>query len=140
LGARLSAWRLDHALAGGACPDTNLQLSLRASTLISPKVRRRLSSEIHAILDAAERPAHPLDRRLPMSVGEVARAGSTLEELAEELSAGGPVDPRGVALTRILLRDGNGPLYNDLAAGALEQTVQAAIDTMHPGRHDVPSG
>lgn len=131
--ARLCAWRLDLALAGGASPDAGAALSLRASRLIGPRMRRQIAGEIRDVLADVLRRPHPLDRSVHVCVrGPLLRSVPALQDLAERLAGPGPVDPAGVARVRVLLRDGDGPLYNDLAAERLPASLQAASDTIDP--------
>ena len=46
------------------------------------------------------------------------------------LSAPKPVDPRGVAQTKLLLRDGDSPLYRPQLTGSLRPALQQAIDSL----------
>lgn len=130
--ARLCAWRLDRALAGGASPDAGAALSLRASRLIGARMRRALAAEIREVVADGSRQIHPLDRGIHVCVPQVAYSIPELVALAERLAGHGPVDAAGVARVRVLLRDGSGPLYNDLVAERLPASLRAASDAIDP--------
>jgi hypothetical protein len=132
LGARLRARTLDTLLASGACPDSNAALSLRARHLISHATRRRLARAIHSTLWDAMRPAHPLNSRVPICRHTVIGARPTLEQLADHLLSGGPVDARGVAQVQILLSDASSLLYPGPQTDGLEQALQTAINALEP--------
>ncbi len=132
--ARLWPWRLDVALARGAAPDARGDLSLRAHRLISLRTRQRLAREIRRLLHDAARPRHPFERRLHPAAPEVMDAAPLLYDLAGELSCPGPVDARGVAQVRLLLRDGTGPLYDEPWPGYLERCLTRALEALRPPR------
>lgn len=58
------------------------------------------------------------------------RSRAELEELANLLLSSVPVDARGVARVRLLLRDGASPLYHSRRAGNLERAVEVALDRL----------
>lgn len=110
--ARISAFRLDRALAAGASPDSGLLLSLRAEALISMDNRRRLARLLRRVVTDAGRPMHPLGA-LPLACRGILRHRDLIDAVAGALERPGPVDLRGLAAVEVLLRDGAGPLYND---------------------------
>jgi hypothetical protein len=104
LAARLSARRLDAALARGADPETGAPLALRARELTELCHRQLL--------------ARGLDRW-------AARRGDPhLHTLAERLSRPGPVCPQGVAEVNLLLTDAGGPLHS--RRGDLDAAIERA--------------
>jgi hypothetical protein len=127
---RFRAWQLDIVLASGGDPDSSAALSLRAHALISLTTRKELSRAIQRILRDAVRPHHPFDPAVPICRHKVLDAQADLEELADKLRRSGPVDARGVAQARLLLRDGSSPVYNDPRADDLRPPLQAAIDAL----------
>jgi hypothetical protein len=129
--AWLCTWRLDSELAGGACPDASPALSLRASRLIGPRTQRKLAAEIREVLSETKRRPHRL-KGARVSALSMERSSPALEALANRLSREGPVDSVGIARVRLLLRDGTGPLYNDLVTETLETSLQAAMDSIDP--------
>lgn len=131
--ARVCAWRLDQALAAGARPDASVALSLRAGRLISLCTRRRLAGEIHRVLRDARRRPSLYDRNFAGWQQTIAPATALLGHLADHLAGPGPVDAAGVALVRVLLRDGSGPLYDPPDSRTLASVLQAAIARLDPG-------
>jgi hypothetical protein len=130
--ARAGAWRLDHALAGGVCPDASATLSLRAHRLIGPATRHALARELRDVIGRAQRPRASLDNGVRLCAVEVLRARDAIGDLADRLEGWEPVEPAGVARARLLLRDGVGPLYNESFPGGLQRAVQGAIDALEP--------
>ena len=130
--ARLWPWRLDVALARGVSADARGDLSLRAHRLISLRTRQRLAREIHRLLRDAAQPTHPLERQLHPWAPEVIDAAPLLYDLADQLAYPGPVDARGVAQVRLLLRDGTGPLYCERWPGCLEGALARALIALIP--------
>jgi len=124
--------RLDRTLAAGVAPETDVLLALRAQRLACTTSRRDLAHSIQRLLDAAAEPAHGFNAHASMAIlSRVTECRRDLEALIDHLLAPAPLSARGVALVRLLLRDGTGPLYRyesraDL--GILVRRVTAALD------------
>lgn len=127
--ARLRGAALDRALAEGSVPEADVALTLHASRLISPTVRRRLARVLRAIVESSRQPARPLSG---WPGPHVAQAGSDLLALAERLERPEPVAARGVARVRLLLGDGGGPLHVPRDAHGLVQAVRDAFAALEP--------
>jgi hypothetical protein len=125
--ARGLAASLDRQLAGGARPEANAILAARAMVLTSARYRRALAANLRRMLAASAASASPralprpvssaraagvaLPPHVPIRRDRIARSAPELTELADYLTARGPVPARGVALVSQLLADGGGPLY-----------------------------
>ncbi len=121
ISARLRVAALDRALAGGATPDSGVALSLHARRLIAPRTRRRLARTLQGIVAA------------PHQTGaQVRRAASDLLALAARLERRDAVDARGVALVRVLLSDGGGPLHANRGAQRLAEAAHQAAAALDP--------
>ncbi len=124
--------RLDRSLAAGVAPESDVVLALRAQRLACLTSRRELARSLQRILDAAAQPEHGLNPHASMAIlSRVTTYRTDLELLVDHLVAPAPLSARGVALVRLLLRDGTGPLYRyesraDL--GAMVRQVTAALD------------
>jgi hypothetical protein len=132
--ARVHADRWDRALARGASPESCAPLALHAQTLASPRCRRELASSLARILADAggghvpewnalgprHHPTHVLSAR------------AEIEVLVGLLLAPAPVGARGVALVRLLLTDGGGPLYRRTAESALQAEIGRAVVALDP--------
>jgi hypothetical protein len=133
--AILLADRLDHALADGALPETDVLLALRAERLACAHMRNELACSVGRLLRAAGEPQGGLSRAASMAVLErVRESHDVLEELVDHLLAPVPVSAQGVALARILLRDGSGPLFRYESRDNLTSQVRRAIDALDPGQ------
>jgi hypothetical protein len=117
LRARALAWlqqtALDRRLADGESCVSDGDLTARAWQITRPAARRRLASALDAVLAEAGQPRPRRQRGavVPICRQEVEVARDEIQRLAERLRDPRPVRPRGVALARQLLADGNGPLY-----------------------------
>ena len=131
----LYADRLDRALAAGVHPESDVLLALRAQRLACPRSRAELAGSIGRLLRAADEPEHALTRAQSMAVLERVRATRyELEALVAHLLAPVPVSARGVALVRMLLRDGCGPLFRYESRADLAAQVRRATDALDPGQ------
>ncbi len=111
--ARLRGATLDRQIAFGAPPDGGRQRSARAATLVEPARRRQLAGYWESLLERKR-------RGLPAPIeGEIRR-------MIDLLRANAPVPARGVAMSRLLLTDGAGPVHQSARAG-MTQDLQAAI-------------
>jgi hypothetical protein len=130
--ARLRGLDLDVALAGGASPDSGAALSLRAHTLIGASTRIELSREIRRVLRRANQLRSPFDPTVPICRRKIRDATAAFDELSDRLQGSDPVDSRGVAQVRLLLRTGSGPLYSHPFADDLVPAIHAIIDALEP--------
>lgn len=108
--ARLLAARLDRRIAAGEDPSSDLSLACRASQLVSRRARGRVACGLERSWSglpelAVWSAAVPVDRRAV----EIARPA--LEGLARALRSRAAVEPRGVALARVLLTEPRSALY-----------------------------
>lgn len=130
--ARLRAEELDRRLAEGVSPDSSAVVSLRARRLIATTERRKLARQLRVIVRVAARPRNRLDPHLRLARRQILRARETFEVLADKLERPSPVDPRGVARVHVLLRDGEGPLYNEAHVDMLELLLEQVLDALEP--------
>lgn len=133
LAARLRAHRLDRELAGGAVPSTRGGLSVRAKTLVEPRVRAALADQLQRVVRDAKRGPVSLGIRVRPRRSEVLAAADLLEALADRLLAPSAVDARGVAQVQLLLSDGAGPLYYRGASDDVRSAASRALRRLHPG-------
>jgi len=133
--ALLLADRLDRALAAGRPPETDVLLALRAERLACAHTRSELACSLGRLLRVAGEPQRGLTRVSSMAVLERVRAShDALEELVDQLLAPVPVSAHGVALVRLLLRDGSGPLFRYESRDDLTGQVRRAIAALDPGQ------
>jgi hypothetical protein len=134
LAARLHAHRLDAELARGAAPDGSLPLALRAQVLLQESARRDLAAGAERVL-ASVGCGGPRRIRLavPVRAEQVRACSAELADLADRLTAGGPVNAQGVARARTLLSDGASPLYHRAACEELRAAIRSAADALAAG-------
>lgn len=128
--AATRASHLDFELACGANPDASAALSLRAQQLQTLASRRRVARGLRRVVAEAASAAHPFNRRRPLAREEIQAYRELIEELADLLEVGEPADPQGIAQARLLLCEGDSPLYRPRLTAALEPALQEAVDNL----------
>ncbi len=119
------ATRLDRELAGGADPGADPALELRARRLLTLASRWRLADGIETIVSrAADTPS--FSSRVPLRRAAILGARPEIESLIAELSADHDCSVRGIALVRLLLTDGDSPLYRRGPDGELLAAIREA--------------
>jgi hypothetical protein len=124
--ARLGAPRLDERVAFGESPNGDALLALRVAHLLSGRTRKRLAAAI-------ERACHDSERRggvsaaIPVHEAAVDVARPALEQLAAALRSEGSVNPRGVALTELLLTEPTSVLYAPRRPESLYEAAREAL-------------
>jgi len=126
--ARLRQAALDRRLADGASCVSDGDLTARAWQITRPVARKRLAAALDALLAEAahSRPQRQRGAVVPICRQEVEVARDEIRRIAERLRDPRPVRPRGVALVRRLLSDGNGPLYVPSANDELWRRLRRA--------------
>jgi len=134
LSARLHTDRWDQALARGSSPESSAALALHARALVSPTCRRELAASLTRVLDDAEGGHVPDWNALGPRHrhGHVLVARREIDLLIQRLLAPGPVSGRGVALVRLLLTDGGGPLYRQTTPAHLTTELSRAARALDP--------
>jgi hypothetical protein len=129
--ARLQAPALDRALVRGADPESGVALTLHARRLIAPDTRRQLA---HSLRTAASLSETPIRRGVPVRAygPHVFLARRHVCALADRLEQPDAVDLRGVALVRLLLTDGGGPLHHNRGADTLIAAAREALAALEP--------
>jgi hypothetical protein len=128
--ARLRTYHLDRRLAAGVPPERSAALSLRAARLIDPGVGADIARRLQTIV--AEADGRLLPRaRVAARRRAVFEAADALDALARRLAGPEPCAVRGVALARLLLVEGVGPLYSGRSGedlGAAVRRARAALE------------
>jgi hypothetical protein len=132
LRAYLCCAGLDRALAAGVSPDSSVQLSLRAHTLLSSTMRWGLADELHRLIGQAQQPRACFDPTVPLARSAILANRDEIEALADRLEAEEPVDVRGVAQVHALLRNGDSPVFGREDADELERALQCATEALDP--------
>lgn len=121
--AVLQATSLDRELADGGDPAACPILAARAAKLASARTRGALARELERTVLG---PAAPGALRIPRSRTAVAANRTRLFELVARLRSQELVYARGLAMLRLLLVDGTGPLYMDRHGEALALALDQA--------------
>jgi hypothetical protein len=127
--ARVRGPALDRRLADGAAPESSLDLAIHADVLARPEGRAVLARDLDQIAGTASKT--PSRAQVRLCRNRIRQAGDEFAALSYRLSAPGPVSVQGVAMIRILLRDGTGPLFqpgNRVDLRLLLRTAGAALD------------
>jgi hypothetical protein len=130
----LSRARLDRDLARGADPDADPVRAYRAGQLTTMGMRRRIAAGIERVLEEADSARAGMSSEAPIQNRLVRDARPALHMLIDTLVADGPREPRGAALTLLLLTDTAGPLYAAGDSRALTQAALSAITALQDGR------
>ncbi len=132
LAAHWLAYRLDLALAGGVSPETSAPLALRAQRLTEPDRRWSIAGALRRIVREAHDGRRGRIGRVRANPNAVNAASGALSELADTLADPGPVAAGGVALARLLLTDGTGPLYTPDCGNLLSARATQAAQQLRP--------
>jgi hypothetical protein len=131
----LTRGMLDRRIAAGSAWESSAALALRARQLIDPRTRRQTAQAFYAIVKYAERVGlRPVLTAVVVDRRAVLRNRHALLGLAERLEGGAPAAARGVALARVLLTDGIGPLFNANS----RETVIEAVWSIEDALEDAP--
>ena len=128
--ARLRRSVLDRRLAAGEPPWASLELSWRAAELTAQGERRALADQIDALVDEVIAPPRPRGAAAPVDRDGVRACLQLFVELADDLRRAERIQPQGVALLRVLLRDGGSALYSPGASRALQIALSEARDAL----------
>ncbi|MBV9594259.1 MAG: hypothetical protein JO147_10780 [Actinobacteria bacterium] len=109
--ARVHADRIDHELASGASPDTDLGRALRAQRLCRSGARRELAVGIERTVAQSRCNRSSARGAGPFNRAAVSAAADELIELRDRLLADRIVSAHGLAQVRQLLTEPAGPLY-----------------------------
>jgi hypothetical protein len=132
VGTHLRAVELDRRLADGWSPDRCVELSIRARRLSSARHRRRLARLWRRLPRTAALPPHPFDPTVPIARAEILRSTDLIEQLAELLESGRPLDPGGIAQAALLLCDERSPIYSPTQRD-LRQALDHVLDVLEDG-------
>jgi hypothetical protein len=128
--ARWHADTLDHALASGAGPYAGALLAVRAQQLTTAHSRRRLAGGLARVRRDAVDELSGFTAVVAPDRHEVAAAAPEITNLERRLRDGARVDAAGVAMLRLLLTDGESPLYDPVGAGSLARHLRAVAGAL----------
>lgn len=98
----------------------------RAWQLTHPRARAQMARALMAVLADADAPVPRGGAAVPVCRTEVEAARDELVRAVARLRDPRPVRPRGMAMLRRLLADGDGPLYAPSASDELWRRVRRA--------------
>ena len=133
LGARIFAGSLDAELAAGLPPEGRRMRAVRAGVLVRPRRRKRLADAWCGLLARCSTAQSTPLAALPPRRAAVLHARDLIVELADRLSAASPVPPSAVAMARLLLTDGTGPVYRTTSPESLQSAVAAVVRELATG-------
>jgi hypothetical protein len=117
---------LDHRLAAGEDPSASDELALRARRLTTARSRTRVASGLAGVVRSAGNGRPVFTAAVRPRSEDVHELGALISSIERRLRAPGPVAAQGVAIVRLLLIDGNGPLYRPSDPSALGACLRAA--------------
>ena len=117
---------LDRRLAAGEDQWASDALALRARLITRPRARTRVADGLAGVLRSARDGSAGFTAAVAPRSADVLEASAVIAAIEDRLRAGEPVAARGVAILRLLLIDGNGPLYCPGEPGALSSRLRTA--------------
>jgi hypothetical protein len=123
--ARIKATSLDRRLAAGENAASGRLIAAHAHLIVAREGRLRLASDWEHLLAWARQPIVPRSPRLRVR-STVLAAEHDIRELIALIRQPAHVNPRGIALARLPLTDGTGPLFNPRRSAELIPALQAA--------------
>jgi hypothetical protein len=131
----LTRVKLDRSIADGSPHEVTPALALRVDQLTACRTRRRIASELRAVVEYAD-----VNDSMPPRLSAVmiepfaVRAGrEAILGLAERLQSMAPPSARGVVLARALLTDGRSPLFNPFCERTVVEAVFDVQDALGTG-------
>lgn len=124
--ARVLAGGFDRKLAVGVPAPAGSALAVHAARLTSSDEREAIARSLRRSVDDARNREARLSSRVPLNVPNITAAGDRIDEVTLRLHSPRPVTARGMARLRLLLADGNGPMYR-YGRGDLEGRLGAAL-------------
>jgi hypothetical protein len=140
LRVRITRGSLDRQLASGAAADGSPALALRTQQLTSTPGRRTIAALLATILEAAEERQADPGSPLIVDHAAVLEAREQIQRLIDVLRARCELEPRGIALARLLLRDSRGPLFCASPGRPLEQALSDISAHLKTTAADRPPG
>jgi hypothetical protein len=128
--ARIRPTPLDRRLAAGEVETSDRLLAARAHMIVGRRGRLLLADDWEHLLARARRPIVPRSPRLPVQAATLLAVEHHVRELIALIRKPAHVTPRGIALARLLLTDGTGPLYNSRRPADLVPALQAAATAL----------
>jgi hypothetical protein len=126
LAAWWSATELDRRLAAGEEPWSSAALAVRARRILTRRSRARVAGGLAGAMRSARGSASAFSAAVTPDSPDVLDARAVIAALERVLRSREPVAARGVAMVRLLLVDGNGPLYRPTPPGLLGSQLRAA--------------
>src|SRR5262249_22899190 len=134
LWTRLAGPYLDQELAEGANPPRNLELSVRAHQITTPKARQTVARALRAAVSQMSRPPAAINPTVPMDQLAIRSCREELRKLADRIVSMKDPCARGVAIARQLAFDGRSPLFwkpNQNGPGLHGEGAQKLANTIH---------
>jgi hypothetical protein len=128
--ARIRPTSLDRRLAAGESETADRLLTARAHLIVARQGRLRLANDWEHLLTTARQPTVPRSPRLPIQSTTILAVEHDVRELIALIRQPAHVKPRGIALARLLLTDGSGPLYNPRRSADLVPALHAAATAL----------
>ncbi len=131
LRVRLRRDGLDRRIASGEDIHADADVGRRAAQLTEPGTRRRIAATIDRVIDEAAGPPAPFSSKVPLARTAIVTCAPRLCEIAGRLEGDQEVSARGVAQAKMLVREGDSPLFSpqisDVALNRRLTAVAAAL-------------
>jgi hypothetical protein len=133
-GARMFGSDLDRRLAEGEAPESSRLMEERIQQIVAPRAREVLARNWLAIFTQSDESVKLFDLRVPVVHDRIIVAEAEIRAMIVALMAPLP-NAQGVAMSRWLLSDGAGPLYNaqcTLDLGSRLRQIGKHLDPLTP--------
>lgn len=127
--SRLRPGHYDRRLAFGAAVLADTPLAIHAERITSVREREGLSRAFRRCIRDAHSEFPFKSTRLELNAPDVVAAEDMIDNITLRLHSQRPVAARGMALLRLLLADGSGPLYR-YGRGDLQGRLRAAFTAL----------
>lgn len=129
----MEAWfagpQLDVRLAEGEDPSSDPALACRSAQLVCKRSREQLASGLERLCSRTGARA-AFSAAIPVDGTAVGIARPVLEQLAITLRSGAPIQPRGVALTRLFLTEPGSALHRPKYWDELHEVACEALSAL----------
>ncbi len=130
-GARMIGSDLDRRLAKGEAPESSRLMEERIQQIATPRARQVLARNWLDIFTESDVSLKLFDLRVPVVYDRIIAAEAEIRAMIVALMAPLP-NAQGVAMSRWLLSDGAGPLYNPQCTLDLGSRLRQIVEHLDP--------
>jgi hypothetical protein len=126
------SFSLDRRIASGRPVESSALLAARAQILTSPVKCQQVAEAWQVLIDLARSSDQSHNIFVTVCRDRLASAEHDIRQLSTILLTSQPVAARGVAIAKVLLADGTGPVFNPHSDVSLRTALGQAIEQLDP--------